>query len=304
MSQDGKGRRKRRRQHRSSKKWDAFISHASEDKASFVRPLAESLTHLGAKIWYDELTLKPGCSLSESIDRGLANSRHGLVVLSRHFIQKPWPKRELRGLVTREVGEGLLIIPIWHGISKSELVAFSPPLADTIALRTEDSSAEDIAIQILRQIRPDLYKKHPRAHLQHLASGEALNDLQKELNRAREQLSEYRCQHCGARVSERMAYSRPEYDGFRETYECGYETRDGVIDRPCPFDPAFPKFAEYHMEFHQTDSNRWLCVPIPQTHMAKKLHISPGTGATKEEAEQRVRSNYERNAEKRPKPSD
>jgi hypothetical protein len=51
-------------------------------------------------------------------------------------------------------------------------------------------------------------------------------------------------------------------------------------------------------------SNRWLCVAIPQTHMAKKLRISPVTGATKAEAEQRVRSNYDRDATKRPKYSD
>ena len=40
--------------------WDAFISHATEDKDRFVRPLAHALTALGAKVWYDEFSLKLG----------------------------------------------------------------------------------------------------------------------------------------------------------------------------------------------------------------------------------------------------
>src|SRR5277367_4797776 len=83
--------------------WDAFISHASEDKDRFVRPLAHALTSLGARIWYDESTLKLGDSLSQSIDNGLARSRFGIVVLSRAFMSKPWPRHELQGLVTRQL---------------------------------------------------------------------------------------------------------------------------------------------------------------------------------------------------------
>jgi len=40
--------------------WDVFISHASEDKDSFVRPLAVALKQLGTSVWYDELSLKLG----------------------------------------------------------------------------------------------------------------------------------------------------------------------------------------------------------------------------------------------------
>lgn len=68
--------------------WDAFICHASEDKESFVRPLAEELSRRGLRIWYDEFTLKVGDSLRKSIDRGLAESDYGIVVLSPNFFQK------------------------------------------------------------------------------------------------------------------------------------------------------------------------------------------------------------------------
>jgi hypothetical protein len=65
--------------------FDAFICHASDDKEEFVRPLAERLKKCGLKIWFDEFTLTIGDSLRRSIDRGLANSRFGIVVISPSF---------------------------------------------------------------------------------------------------------------------------------------------------------------------------------------------------------------------------
>lgn len=58
--------------------WDLFISHAVEDKKSFVEPLALALSRFGLKVWYDDYTLKIGDSLSRSIDEGLAHSKYGL----------------------------------------------------------------------------------------------------------------------------------------------------------------------------------------------------------------------------------
>ena len=58
--------------------WDIFICHASDDKESLVRPLAEALRQLGAAVWYDEFSLDVGDSLSESIGRGIANSKFGI----------------------------------------------------------------------------------------------------------------------------------------------------------------------------------------------------------------------------------
>ena len=48
--------------------YDLFISHASEDKDDFVRPLAETLQGLGLKVWYDEFSMKVGDSLRRKID--------------------------------------------------------------------------------------------------------------------------------------------------------------------------------------------------------------------------------------------
>ena len=128
--------------------YDFFISHASEDKDDFVRGLAEALEAKGAKVWYDEFTLKVGDSLRREIDRGLANSRFGVVVLSKHFFNKEWPQKELDGLVSLEVEGATRILPVWHEISKDEVVRHSPMLADKVALNTSLKSTDEIADEL------------------------------------------------------------------------------------------------------------------------------------------------------------
>jgi len=137
----------------SLKGWDAFISHASEDKDYLVRPLAEKLTELGVKIWYDEFTLKVGDSLSESIDYGLANSEYGIVVLSKKFFEKGWTKKELNALETRAANlDKKIILPIWHKITKDEMSKYSPKLADIVALNS-NKGVNHIAIKLTQKIK-------------------------------------------------------------------------------------------------------------------------------------------------------
>lgn len=71
-----------------NKEYDVFISHASEDKDSVVRPLALALKEKGVNVWYDEFELKIGDSLRRKIDQGLSKSKFGIVVISRSFIKK------------------------------------------------------------------------------------------------------------------------------------------------------------------------------------------------------------------------
>lgn len=146
--------------------YDVFISHASEDKESFVFPLASLLERLGTKVWYDRFELKVGDSLSRSIDRGLAHSRYGIVVISSFFLKKDWPEYELRGLTSKEIGGEKVILPIWHNITRDELLKYSPTLADKISLDTSKSSIYEIASRIIQVIRPDIYDRLHRAMVQ------------------------------------------------------------------------------------------------------------------------------------------
>ena len=136
--------------------YDAFISHASEDKDSVVRPLAEKLRELGFKVWYDEFQLKVGDSLRRSIDKGLANSKFGIVVLSSAFFAKNWPQYELDGLVARETsGNGKVILPLWHKVSKDEVMSYSPSLADKVALNTAMLTIDELADELAKILKDD-----------------------------------------------------------------------------------------------------------------------------------------------------
>jgi len=119
------------------KEWDAFICHASEDKADFVDLFARQLRDSGLTVWYDVFSLKLGDSLRRKIDEGLAKSRYGIVVLSKHFFSKEWPQNELDGLMSREIVGTKVILPIWHNITAEEVRINSPILAGRVAAKSE-----------------------------------------------------------------------------------------------------------------------------------------------------------------------
>ena len=133
--------------------YDVFISHATEDKDAVARPLANRLVSLGLRVWYDEFELRIGDSLRRKIDLGLARSRFGVVVISLSFFAKNWPQYELDGLVTREMTGEQVILPLWHQISKQEVIDHSPSLADKVARSTSDFTIEEIAGEIAGVIK-------------------------------------------------------------------------------------------------------------------------------------------------------
>jgi len=278
--------------------YDVFICHASEDKEGFVRPLAKALRSLGVSVWYDEFSLEIGDSVSRQIDKGIAGSTFGIVVLSRSFIGRPWPEHELRGLVNRDVEEDLKILPIWHGVSKRELSEFSPSLSDKFAIDTRLVDAQEAAIRILRMVRPDLYGRHPRAELEKMASGEALMALQSEIEKLHTQVAEYQCPHCGAPLSTRIdAPIDPEEKHWDliETYECGLQAFAGTVQHPCPSDPKFPSLDDYDLVCEKVSDQpgrEWQCNARPKTDMARKVHLDSGYGKSENEARRKVEAAY------------
>jgi hypothetical protein len=265
-----------------ARQWDVFISHAFEDKESFVRPLAEALRQLGVSVWYDEFSLQVGDSLSRGIDHGISGSKFGVVVISKAFIGKNWPEHELRGLVNRDVEDDFRILPIWHGVTKSEVKSLSPSLADKIAIDTSTVSAEEAALTLLRVVRRDLYDAHPRALLETIVTGEAIDQLQAEIDQLTDELNEYRCPHCGSSVSEKI--------GGLDIFECGYQT-DGSPVRPCPFSPNFPRLEDYNLEIRHSDSE-YTCYALPKTDAARRVDLRDGFGRTADEARECIIEYY------------
>jgi asparagine synthetase A len=95
-----------------------FISHVSEDKDEIVHRLAIALHKERLKIQFDEFELTSGDSLRRKIDKGLTNSRLGMVVLSKDLI------------------------------TKQEVINYSPSLADRLAPNTAVYSIKEIAPEI------------------------------------------------------------------------------------------------------------------------------------------------------------
>jgi TIR domain len=134
--------------------WDVFISHAWEDKEAIARPLADGLLDRGITVWFDAFTLTVGDSLRRSIDHGLAQSRFGIVVISKNFLRKEWPQKELDGLVAREVDGIKVILPVWHEIGAAEIRSYSPLLADRLAA-SSDKGLDHVIAELMRAIRRD-----------------------------------------------------------------------------------------------------------------------------------------------------
>ncbi len=133
--------------------YDLFISHASEDKAGFVRDLVAELEGRGLRVWFDEAELDVGDSLVESIDDGLRRSRFGAVVLSPAFFSKRWPRAELDALASREISSGdRVVLPIWLDVGEEKVRAYSPLLAGKLALRA-DEGVEQVAARLENRVR-------------------------------------------------------------------------------------------------------------------------------------------------------
>jgi hypothetical protein len=135
---------------------DFFLSHAFEDKASIARPLGEQLKQCGHSVWFDEYELTVGDSLRQKIDRGLVDSRFGIVVLSPSFFAKPWPRYELDSLVTKAmIADRKVILPVWHHIGRDEIAGHSPKLADLLGVDSA-RGVEEVAAALIRALHAAL----------------------------------------------------------------------------------------------------------------------------------------------------
>jgi len=128
----------------SDQSWDVFMCHASEDK-EYCEPLTKALEDAGIRVWLDKTALQWGDDLRASIDRGLRNCRYGIVIFSKAFLRKKkWTEYELNSLfAVEQVGEKRML-PIWHGITREDLLEYSPGLTDRLAKVSSSDSQETI----------------------------------------------------------------------------------------------------------------------------------------------------------------
>lgn len=134
-----------------TEEYDVFVSHAWEDKESFVDEFVKALRDNGIKVWYDTSQIKWGDSMRERIDEGLKKSKFGIAILSPNYIAegKYWTKAELDGLFQLDSVNGKPLLPIWHDLTKKQVVEFSPIIANRKAMITATMTAMEIVEELV-----------------------------------------------------------------------------------------------------------------------------------------------------------
>lgn len=95
---------------------DVFICHASEDKQEVAKPLFQAFQDSNITSWYDEAEIAWGDSITEKINQGMRVSTYVLVVLSRAFLSKHWPQREMHAALSQEASSGeVRVLPLLVG---------------------------------------------------------------------------------------------------------------------------------------------------------------------------------------------
>jgi hypothetical protein len=118
-------------------KYDAFISHAVEDKLPIANELCDRLEKAGFDIWYSGRELRVGDSVTQTIVDGLRESRFGIVIFSPTYVSKMWTLREFFSLLVRRENEKKVILPILYNITPEDLARKDLTMADIFSLRAE-----------------------------------------------------------------------------------------------------------------------------------------------------------------------
>lgn len=138
--------------HGSEAEVDLFLSHAWLDRASTAATLFEKLSECGLSVWFSEVELKMGVSLSRQIDRALAKCKAGLVLVTPAFLTAvetgTWAEKELGVLLGSD-----RVIPVLHEVSFADLRRVSPMLADKVGLSTAEEPLGSIAEKIAAGLR-------------------------------------------------------------------------------------------------------------------------------------------------------
>lgn len=137
--------------------FDVFVSHAWEDKESFVDEFVQALRDRNLQVWYDTAKMKWGDSMRAKIDEGLRHSRFGVAVLSPDYISdgKYWTRAELDGLFQLESINGKMLLPVWHNLTKKQVMNFSPIIAGKLAMNTASMTSDEIADKLVELLHEE-----------------------------------------------------------------------------------------------------------------------------------------------------
>jgi hypothetical protein len=126
---------------------DVFLCHAWDDRRDAAKELHDLLESKGVSVWFSEKDVLLGSSLLREIDKGLAKSRVGIVLVTPAFIKRVKGEgiadKELSALLARD-----LLVPILHNTTYEELREVSPLLGSRSGLSTTEEPMLDIVSKL------------------------------------------------------------------------------------------------------------------------------------------------------------
>lgn len=126
---------------------DVFLCHAWDDRKGPAKELHDLLEKAGVKVWFSEKDLGLGVPMMRAIDKGLANSRIGLVLVTPAMLTR-LPQESVADKELSTLLAGNLLIPILHNTSYEALRNVSPMLASRSGLSTKEDSMDIIITKI------------------------------------------------------------------------------------------------------------------------------------------------------------
>jgi hypothetical protein len=126
---------------------DLFLCHAWDDRQGSAADLHRQLKANGATVWFSEEDIPLGSLMTREIDKGLRNSRIGIVLVTPALLKSI----ENEGIAEKELAVLLnsrRVVPVTHGVTFDQLYDVSPMLASHAGLNTADSSLDDVAAKI------------------------------------------------------------------------------------------------------------------------------------------------------------
>ncbi|MGX1810833.1 toll/interleukin-1 receptor domain-containing protein [Nocardia sp. NPDC055321] len=127
--------------------YDLFLCHSWADRQGTATELHTLLEAQGVSVWFSERDIFLGLPFMREIDKGLAKTRIGLVLITPAFLKGI----ERGGVSEKELSELLVrdqLIPVAHGVTYDEIRASSPLLGSRNGLSTDEDSLTDIAKKI------------------------------------------------------------------------------------------------------------------------------------------------------------
>ncbi len=131
---------------------DIFLCHAWDDRKTVAKELHDLLEESGVNVWFSEKDLALGVPMMRAIDKGLANSRIGLVLVTPAMLAR-LPKEGVADKELSALLAGNQLIPVIHDTTYEELRNISPLLASRSGLDTSEDSMVVVAEKIAELVK-------------------------------------------------------------------------------------------------------------------------------------------------------